>query len=101
MKSHLKLILLKLSVQNQDWFVKNDLTGRTKLIKEHNKLNRAFILIALDSSKQFMVGFESKFHVFLPNLTLQEQIIPKNYSLQKPYAVKNSHILELKPPKPI
>ena len=43
--SQLKKVLLREKVKLPEWFVKKDMTGRIKLIKEKKKLNRAIVLI--------------------------------------------------------
>ena len=43
--SQLKKVLLREKVKLPEWFVKKDMTGRVKLIKDKKKLDRAMVLI--------------------------------------------------------
>ena len=43
--SQLKKILLREKVMQPQWYVKNDVTGRVKIIEEKKKLHRAIVLM--------------------------------------------------------
>ena len=61
--SQLKKILLREKVKVPDWFVKKDMTGRVKLIKDKKKLHRAMVLIQFADKRQKSFK-ECQYHVF-------------------------------------
>jgi hypothetical protein len=65
-------VIFRELVQDPSWYVASDITGKARVIKEKNKLQRAFLVLPTGRERERKMQFkECSYHIF-DNLPAQK-----------------------------